>query len=91
MAAIPSRKFKCLDCGYEFEEPFGKPRWFIKCPKCGSQNVVRVDTERGWGWKAQRASGWFGDWARGWSRGWHGGWGRGKGRGKGWRWRVWED
>ena len=48
MEVIPKRKFKCLDCGHEFEEPFGKPRWMVKCPKCGSENVVRADAPAGW-------------------------------------------
>ncbi len=61
------RKFKCLDCGYEFEEPFGKPRWMVKCPKCGSSNVVRVDVPAGFGRGAGRGRGWFG---RGRGRGW---------------------
>ena len=72
-----TRKFKCLDCGYEFEEPFGKPRWMIKCPKCGSTNIVRSDVPAG--------RGWFGR-GRGAGRGWFGR-GRGAGRGGGWCWR----
>jgi DNA-directed RNA polymerase subunit RPC12/RpoP len=87
MTMIPTRKFKCLDCGHEFEEPFGKPRWLIKCPNCGSQNIVRVDIERGRG--AGRGAGWRGGWCRG--RGWGRDWRRGGGRGWGWRWRFWEE
>jgi DNA-directed RNA polymerase subunit RPC12/RpoP len=77
MEVIPKRKFQCLDCGAEFEEPFGKPRWMLKCPKCGSENIVRADAPRG-GWGRGRCG-------QGWGRfGW-GGRGRGGCRG-GWGW-----
>ncbi len=72
MEVIPKRKFQCLDCGNEFEEPFGKPRWMLKCPKCGSENIVRVDRPGA---------------GRGYGRGWRGygrGCGRGWGKGRGW-------
>lgn len=39
------RKFKCDDCGYEFEVPRGtegKGR-DMKCPKCGG-NIHRIDS-----------------------------------------------
>ncbi|RKQ63529.1 hypothetical protein C7457_0403 [Thermovibrio guaymasensis] len=79
MEVIPKRKFKCLDCGHEFEEPFGKPRWMIKCPKCGSENVVRADVPQGWGrgWGYCRAGKGPGFGGRGWGRGRGRGWGRG--------------
>jgi len=77
MEVIPKRKFKCFDCGHEFEEPFGKPRWMVKCPKCGSENIVRVDTPAGW---CGRGYGRGGGRGRGW--GWFGGWRRGEGRGR---------
>ncbi len=77
MEVLPKRRFKCLDCGNEFEEPFGKPRWMLKCPKCGSENIVRLDAPagrgycrggRGWGWRSGgRGRG-------GWRFGWRGGW-----------------
>ncbi|ADU96488.1 protein of unknown function DUF134 [Thermovibrio ammonificans HB-1] len=86
MEALPKRKFQCLDCGYEFEEPFGKPRWMVKCPKCGSENVVRADAQggwcrggRGWGWRFRG-----GQPERGFGRG-RGGCGRGRDWGWGWR------
>ncbi|HIC09392.1 MAG TPA: hypothetical protein EYO62_05015 [Aquificales bacterium] len=69
------RTFKCLDCGEEFKVPFGQPRWTLKCPKCGSQNIVRIDNNRGWGCRG-----------RGWRHGF--GW-RGRGSGRGWGWRRW--
>ena len=90
MEVIPKRKFKCLDCGEEFEVPFGKPRWMVTCPKCGSENVVRVDAPAGWGFRrgagaadgAGQGRGWFG-----FGRGWFGrGRGRGCGRGAGRGW-----
>ena len=42
------RKFRCFDCGNEWEEPFGTGRP-LECPKCGSQNFCRVDRGRGMG------------------------------------------
>ncbi len=91
---VPTRKFKCLDCGHEFEVPFGIPKWSIKCEKCGSPNIVRVDIGapvdipekaseeveemRGFG-------NWFGRFW-GWCRGFGRGFGRGQGRGCGRGW-----
>ena len=71
------RLFRCLDCGEEFKVPFGQPRWLIKCPKCGSQNIVRIDNNRGFGWGYGRGR------ERGRGRGWC------YGQGRGWRWRRW--
>ncbi len=81
MEAIPKRKFQCLECGHKFEEPFGKPRWMLKCPKCGSENIVRVDAPAG-GWgrgycRSGRGRGWRFGGGRGksdWCFGWRGGW-----------------
>ncbi len=39
------RKFRCFDCGHEWEEPFGTGRPEA-CPKCGSPNIHRVDAGR---------------------------------------------
>jgi len=36
------RVFRCIDCGEKFEAPFGKPKWMLECPACGSENIVRV-------------------------------------------------
>jgi len=77
MEVIPKRKFQCLDCGAEFEEPFGKPRWMVKCPKCGSENIVRVDAPQGRGFGRGCGRGW--GWNRGFcrdGRGFKRGWGR---------------
>ena len=41
-----SRKFKCLDCGHKWEEPYGKERPDA-CPKCGSKNVHWAPGDRG--------------------------------------------
>jgi predicted DNA-binding protein (UPF0251 family) len=41
-----SKKFKCLDCGNEWEEPHGKGRPDA-CPKCGSKNIHRAPQDRG--------------------------------------------
>ena len=42
-----SRKFKCLDCGHEWEEPHGRGRPDA-CPKCGSKNIHRAPPDRGY-------------------------------------------
>ncbi len=72
---LPKRRFKCLACGEEFEEPFGKPKWLLRCPKCQSQEIVRIDEWRGGG---GRGFGWC---RRGFGPGggWRGRWGRGRG------------
>jgi len=68
------RRFKCVECGHEFEVPFGQPRWTLKCPNCGSPNIYRIDSGFGKG--------------QGWCRGWRGWKGRGGGKriGKGFGW-----
>ncbi len=42
------RMFRCLDCGNEWEEPFGTGRP-NNCPKCNSQNFCRMDSGKGMG------------------------------------------
>ena len=42
-----NRKFKCLDCGHEWEEPHGRGRPDA-CPKCGSKNIHRAPPDRGY-------------------------------------------
>jgi DNA-directed RNA polymerase subunit RPC12/RpoP len=42
-----SKKFKCLDCGNEWDEPHGKGRPEA-CPKCGSKNIHRALQGRGY-------------------------------------------
>lgn len=44
---IPVRVFKCMDCGIEFKVPFGKPKWMLECPECGSEHIVRIASEIG--------------------------------------------
>ncbi|AEA33523.1 hypothetical protein [Hippea maritima] len=69
-----NRKFKCTDCGAEFEEPFGTGR--PVCPKCGSDNVFRIDEYAGMGRGQGRGLG------RGMGKGLGKGMGRGLGRGR---------
>jgi DNA-directed RNA polymerase subunit RPC12/RpoP len=78
--AVAERRFRCLDCGEEFNEPYGKPRWLVKCPKCGSSNIVRVDIPAGYG-RGFYGRGWRGRGFYGRGRGFAGaGYGRGFGR-----------
>ncbi len=46
-----NRRFRCLNCGYEFEIPVGQPKP-MSCPKCGApaNMIVRVNRGRGKGW-----------------------------------------
>ncbi len=85
---VPARKFKCLDCNYEFEVPFGIPKWNIKCEKCNSSNIVRVDIgfnsneifpEEEKMRNNESLFGRFFSWCRGWKCGF------GRGRGCGWK------
>jgi predicted DNA-binding protein (UPF0251 family) len=41
-----TRKFKCAECGHEWEEPHGKGR-LDACPKCGGKNIHRAPQDRG--------------------------------------------
>ncbi len=45
------RRFRCYDCGNEFEVPYGTGGMGrqMKCPKCGSNNIHRIDTGGGRG------------------------------------------
>ncbi len=48
------KKWICLNCGYQFETPW-IPRQFVRCPRCGSNNVCRaVDETRGSGGPGKR-------------------------------------
>ena len=80
MTMIGSRKFRCFDCGYEWEEPFGTGRMGadMTCPKCGSKNVHRVDNNPPPGTGRGRATGY----GAGRGRGQGYGTGRGQGRGR---------
>ena len=42
-----NRKFKCLDCNHEWEEPHGRGRPKA-CPKCGSKNIGRAPEDKGY-------------------------------------------
>ena len=42
-----NRKFRCLDCGHEWEEPHGRGRPG-SCPKCESKNIHRAPDDRGY-------------------------------------------
>jgi predicted DNA-binding protein (UPF0251 family) len=42
-----NRKFKCLDCSHEWEEPHGTGRPSV-CPKCGSKNIHMAPRDRGY-------------------------------------------
>jgi len=45
--SLPLKKFKCYECGYEWEVPYGTGRP-LKCPKCGSSNIHRAPEDRGY-------------------------------------------
>jgi predicted DNA-binding protein (UPF0251 family) len=47
MAQIEMKKFTCLQCGNNWEVPYGTPRP-NNCPKCGSTNVHRAPEDRGY-------------------------------------------
>ena len=40
MVGLPKRKFKCYDCGFEWELDYGTGRT-EECPKCKSKNIHR--------------------------------------------------
>ncbi len=42
---MENRKFKCYDCGHQWDLPHGNGQMGInlKCPKCNSSNVHRVN------------------------------------------------
>jgi len=50
------KKWVCMNCGYEFETSW-IPFYMVKCPKCGSKMVHRIDENRGKGFgRRQRRS-----------------------------------
>jgi predicted RNA-binding Zn-ribbon protein involved in translation (DUF1610 family) len=71
------RKFRCADCGAEFEEPYGTG--MPVCPKCGSSNVFRIDESAGQG----MGRGMGATQGRGLGRGMGQGIGAGRGTGRG--------
>jgi len=62
MAKIPMRQLKCEKCGHTWEVPFGTGKRGIemKCPKCSSKIVHRVDQSghgfgrQPWGYKGKK-------------------------------------
>ncbi|MCK4591831.1 DUF134 domain-containing protein [Candidatus Parcubacteria bacterium] len=56
------RKFKCEECKYEWEEPFGTGKKGIEmsCPKCKSKLVHRIDSgghgfgKQPWGYRGKK-------------------------------------
>ncbi len=46
---VAMRRFTCYDCRETFEVPYGTgvQGRFMKCPKCGGQNVHRAEGDRG--------------------------------------------
>lgn len=42
-----SRKFKCFDCGHQWEELHGRERHSV-CPRCRSKNIHRAPEDRGY-------------------------------------------
>lgn len=52
------RDYRCQECGWEFEAEVerGEVAWEVECPKCGSDDTVRL-------WRVPaviyRGSGWY--------------------------------
>ncbi len=44
---MAARRFKCHDCGNEWEESYGTGRP-VECPKCSSANIHRAPEDRGY-------------------------------------------
>jgi len=44
-----NKRWVCMDCGCEFETAW-IPFNMVKCPKCGSRRVYRIDDQRGKGY-----------------------------------------
>jgi len=42
---VTARHFKCYDCNHQWSVPYGTGQSGLqmKCPKCGSTNIHRVD------------------------------------------------
>jgi len=50
------KKWVCMNCGHEFETPW-MPFYMVKCPKCGSKMVHRIDENRGKGFGRRQRRG----------------------------------
>lgn len=59
----PLRRFKCEDCGFTWEVPFGTGQKGVdmSCPECKTGRIHRIDREghgfgnRPWGWRGGHA------------------------------------
>ncbi|MEM1574610.1 MAG: hypothetical protein QXF09_05515 [Nitrososphaerota archaeon] len=40
------KHFKCYECREIIKIPYSQPKP-LRCPKCGSQNIHRIEEERG--------------------------------------------
>ena len=49
---VDKRKFKCFDCGFTWELPFGVEK-STECPSCMSNKIHRIDAEAGMGNQAK--------------------------------------
>lgn len=53
---MAKRTFKCADCGHTFSAEYGTPRP-SECPRCGSLNIHRIDSDRGTWLSTERGRG----------------------------------
>jgi len=53
---MESRKFRCSECGYTWEVPYGNPRP-SRCPQCNSINIHRAEEDRGYARRGRRGGG----------------------------------
>jgi len=51
-----TRKFKCKDCQYSWELPYGTGRP-EKCPSCKSGDIQRAEEDRGYGRRGEKGQG----------------------------------
>lgn len=53
---MESRKFRCSECGYTWEVPYGSPRP-SRCPQCNSINIHRAEEDKGYAQRGRRGGG----------------------------------
>ncbi|MBU7009195.1 MAG: DUF134 domain-containing protein [Theionarchaea archaeon] len=53
---MSQRRFRCYDCGHEWEVPYGTGRPQV-CPQCGSVNLHRAAQDRGYARSGKRGRG----------------------------------